>query len=212
MALPLAARGLLSLAKSPMKKAIASIYKKVPAFAILDRHAATKAANMYYGPKATAVKAVGTVAALGAVAASTGNKEDKTMTLSQRSKEASMEKLVRSHAIIWDTLTDQKADVNKKGFMDFLESDLEGKAKLLNKHAKDTDDALWRSREWNYIEKVYSEIDRDGDWSRVKSSENLHTLLNYKKSNAQKAYDWPGDDAKGIVAPKDLPSQDIARY
>ena len=53
------------------------------------------------------------------------------------------------HEIIWSTLVGKPEGPDYKRF---LNSSVEDKARILHSHAKDTDDALWRSKEWMKIE------------------------------------------------------------
>ena len=55
----------------------------------------------------------------------------------------------KEHEIIWSRLVGKPEGPD---FERFLKADIKDKQKILHSKAKDTDDVLWRSREWMQIE------------------------------------------------------------
>ena len=96
------------------------------------------------------------------------------------------------HEIIWSTLVGKPEGPDYKRF---LNSSVEDKARILHSHAKDTDDALWRSKEWMKI---------SGD----PSADKQHSLLNY----GQKDQFGHGTIQGQGPSMGNLEMQDVARY
>ena len=61
-------------------------------------------------------------------------------------------------------------EIDKELKMAFLQGDLQTKTQLLQEHANDTDDRLWRSNEWMFLERALGEGTPDDIYDRSMES------------------------------------------